>query len=113
MHSFEFAKRFFVRGIEVSPLNWTQLFTVSNPLTVLATFIAGIYQRKVDIYPLFTRAMVRECLAIFWGKYPSTFSSVNAIFLQTILISSKLGIKLITKEKDRLSVGLDTNCKGD
>lgn len=38
--SLEFAKRLLVEGVDCSPIPWTQLLRVNNPLTVLATFLA-------------------------------------------------------------------------
>jgi hypothetical protein len=44
--SYEFAKRLFVKGVEVSGLPWDQLFRVNNPLTVLGGFLADLVTRS-------------------------------------------------------------------
>lgn len=54
--SFEFAKRFFVKGVEVSPLPWTQLDT-DSPLKVLPGFLASLVQRKVGGYDISLRVI--------------------------------------------------------
>lgn len=46
--SYEFAKRLFIRGVEVSGLPWDQLFRVNNPLTVLGGFLADFVTRNSD-----------------------------------------------------------------
>jgi hypothetical protein len=92
--SYEFAKRLFVRGTDVTGLPWDQLFRVNNPLTVLGTFIADSARRREDPY-LITKGFVRKLVNVFHNGRKSSYSAIGSIYQQSLWIHHVLGGELI------------------
>jgi len=89
--SFEFAKRIVISGRDVSPLPWTQLLRVNNPLTVLATFLSDYIVRSV-VHRSLSTTTIRKWISALPGKrIKSSYSVIAPILLQTVLIAKRLG----------------------
>lgn len=110
-NSFEFAKRIVIDKQDVSPIPWTQLLRVNNPQTVLAPFLSDWISRSVGGVVL-SLNIVRKWISILPGVRKSSFSAIVPIFLQTILISKRLGFNIYVSSKDATKVGLKVNCLG-
>lgn len=91
--SYEFAKRLFVKGVEVSGLPWDQLFRVTNPLTVLGGVLADTITRNAQ-QAVFHMGKVRKWIAIFANRGSNSFIAVEAIYLQALWIMSTQGVNI-------------------
>lgn len=89
--AFEFAKRFFIDGIEVTHLKLTQLVEVSNPLTVVASVLVDLAKTKVGGYSVTTGA-VKRLLSIVSNNSLASRCSSQSIIIQAMIIAMSYNV---------------------
>lgn len=103
--SFEFAKRFFVDGKEVSHIPWSQ--KVLNPFTIesLATFLTELIRRSVSPVSL-SRFTIRRYIHHFKGD----FSSMKCLYLSVYWNLANRGIHTYMTSREIKWIGLPIRC---